>query len=70
MVSAWSGPVAVNPIEDALIAQARELVAHGGVVEHAALERRRVDLVEREVIAEQGAGLAELAAQRGDRAGP
>ena len=62
-----AGPGGGESDEDARVAQARELVAHGGVVEHAALERRRVDLVEREVIAEQGARLAELAAQRRDR---
>ena len=65
--SAWRGAGGGEPDADARLAQARELVAHRGVVEHAALERGRVDLVEREVLAEQRARLAELAAQRRDR---
>ena len=51
-------------------AQRGELAEHGGVIEHAAVERGRVDLVELEVAAEVRAGLGELAAQVLGASGP
>ena len=55
-VSACRGPLSDRPIGDALVAQPRQPFEHGAVVEHAALQRRRVDLVQVEMRPEPARG--------------
>ncbi len=54
-----------QPDGDAVVAQVGQGVEHGVVVEDAALERGRMDLVEIEMGTEQRRGLGQLVAEHG-----
>ena len=61
------GPLTVRPIARPPARRRSELVKHRGILEHAALQRRRVNLVQPEAIAEQRAAFDDLPLERVDR---
>jgi hypothetical protein len=67
MVADWSGPGGGEADADPACPQLGEPVAHLAVVQHAALDRRRVDLIQREMIAQQIERLSQLPAERRGR---
>jgi len=64
---AWPLPLTVSPIAMPASFEARELVEDGEVVQHARLPRRRMDLVEQELVSRARPALGVLPSKRANR---